>query len=621
MPTAADPVSRSTRAIVTRLALGLLLLAAYVALERALPRGAVEFAYVPDIFQPLPWAAIRGAPYEQVARYGLRLALVAPALALLAAGAGRAASIAPPAAHWVARAATTATWAAPALVGVLMLGVLQARPLTDDELTYAAHARVLARGELADTSLPRFGQEAFTIHTRRGVSSKYLPGEAAVQVPGVLVGVAPVAHVPLLLLTLVAWRTLVRREAGAPLADASTLLLALSPLLLLTSATGLSHATTLALVVLAGLGASLARDRPLSGALTSAVALAMCAWVRPQVAAAALSTLGVWTLVRLVRRRAFVALAALAAVLAASAGAIAAYDYWLTGSATTLPWSLYHPQERLGFGRPLEGSSWVHTPLRGGGNVLLSLLRFDAFFLGVPGTLALLALAARHARGSHLRPWVALAMAEALLLVLYYSPGIGETGPIYAYEWSLLGALVGASGLVSAIERWGRRALVWTVVVAVAGTAGFCAEQAARLRRQVEVVHGPARRIVASLPRPALLVHEHAPQEMLFLGWVYSFPLRQRSDADAVVTFPRGGPGMVAALRARFPGRRCLYLRMVKTERGARSEVRGCDEARPLLERPAALAGPPLMLPSTARRLGLVSRRLGADRARPREIR
>jgi hypothetical protein len=185
---------------------------------------------------------------------------------------------------------------------------------------------------------------------------------------------------------------------------------------------------------------------------------------------------------------------------------------------------------------------------------------------------------------------------------------------------------------------------VWTAVALAVGTASFCVEQAARLRRFVELVHRPVERIVAALPAPALLVTEHSPNEMRFLGWIYSFPVRQRADTDPVVTFPRGRPGMVEALRRRFPERECFYLRQVRgdDEEEARreigthragerrpaaataasealagrpvrtfpqgavtSELYRCDAAAALLARPAALPGTPLRPTPTARSRGL----------------
>jgi len=95
--------------------------------------------------------------------------------------------------------------------------------------------------------------------------------------------------------------------------------------------------------------------------------------------------------------------------------------------------------------------------------------------------------------------------------------------------------------------------------------------------------------------------------ESIHPGWVFSFPVRYRSDRDLVVTFPRHGSEVVKALRARFPGRHCYYYRV--ENRTLQPQLLECTAAEDLLARPYEIPGPSILLRSTAYKLGFGSPR------------
>src|SRR6185503_18273920 len=95
--------------------------------------------------------------------------------------------------------------------------------------------------------------DVFTVKTLVGYTGKYLPGEGIVQILGVVVGMAPLLHLPLLALTLYSFHRALLLRSGARIADFGTLALALSPMVMLTTATGLSQSTSLCMIALAGL--------------------------------------------------------------------------------------------------------------------------------------------------------------------------------------------------------------------------------------------------------------------------------------------------------------------------------------------------------------------------------
>ena len=327
-------------------------------------------------------------------------------------------------------------------------------------------AALLAEGKIAEATVPPFAPEPFTIWTPRGFTGKYLFGEPLVQTAGVRVGLPALLHLPLHLLVLVAWFAQVRRAAGERLAAWSTLLLALSPLLVINTATGLSHTTTLAGVVVAGLGwsqvadAAASRGEWLGGAALVGVGVGWVAAVRPQVAIPVGLVLGAATAFVLLRRRRFAALLLLGGAVGVFGAAILAYDQWLTGSARTLPWYLYRPIERFGFGLVLEGTPYVHDLRKALENLVVTAVRLDMWWLGWPlGGLLLLVLwwvAGRPLAFGSMRVWLLVGVAVVLFNMAYYSTGVSETGPIYHFELLLPMSLLGGAALASGLDRWPR---------------------------------------------------------------------------------------------------------------------------------------------------------------------
>lgn len=582
------------------LGLGAALAAWYFVFERSLPRGPEEFVTWPPL-EPLPFAPLRGFTVEQLARLGGRLVLLGPALVLLSWSLARLLPWRAPEPRELRRLALLAGALGLAVCAWLMLGVLRGRALLDDELTYAMQAQLLSEGRLTEDTVPRWGGELFTIWTRRGATGKYLFGEPLVQAAGYRVGLPALLHLPLFALTLWAWFLAVRRRSGESTAAFSVLLLALSPMLLFTSATGLSHATSLACVALAGLGLALAEDGlALPGALLAGSALGFLVTVRPQVAIPIGAVLGGALLLLLVRRRKVLA----AGVLALSAGAfvllVALYNRFLTGSYLALPWDLFRPSERYGFGRALQGDEFVHDGWTALENLVVTAVRLNGWWLGWPLSLGLLAVwwyTGRRLEGARL--WLLTGAALVLFHVPYYTTGVSDTGPVYAYELVLPLSLLGGFALGGAFERWPRATAAVLAVHLVVGTASFVVEQGARVSRMVALVHGQSDAVLEQIPPPALLLYESAPQESIRLGWINSgFPRRERSERAAVVIYPRSGARPTRELRTRYATRHCYYYR-VEPER-LRPELRRCEDAEALLARPYRLEGPALALRSTA---------------------
>lgn len=606
-PSGVPPASIDRRALlVTTAVLGIALLLVYDWLERLLPRGPQEFAYFPFMVEPLPFAPMRGFTFEQLARHVLRFGLLGPAfIALAVALAGLAPQLRPPV--WARRRLMLLALTGFSVIvsALVMTEVLRGRAIVDDELTYDYQASLLAHGQLGETSVPPWNWEPFTIWTRVGATGKYLFGEPLVQTLGTLMGFPALLHLLLAPLALWAWYRALEPQLGGTIAAWAVALVGISPMFILTNALALSHTTTLTCFALAGLGCEWLRSgvRPLAGALLAGTALGFSLAVRPQVAVPFGAVIGIVALWGTWRRRQLTATGLLAASTGLWVALIALYDKVLSGSLTTLPWYLFKPTESFGFG-DVGGIPFLHTPWTAIENLLVSLVRWNGWWLGWPLSLGLVLawwVLGRPLAGA--RVWLAAGAALVALNFLYYSPGISETGPVYYFELLLPASIVGAHAIVRCRERWPQAASAVLIVHLALGTSSFLTENVARLHRLVETIHGPLETALTVVEPPALLIHENQYAESVRFGWVWSFPLRERAETDPIVTYPRGSAKYVQLLRQRYAGRQCWYYRYHPQTHA--SELRRCEEVEPLLAR-GAIDAEPAHVPSTAERMGLL---------------
>lgn len=582
------------------LAAGTLLSLAYLGWFFGRTLDASEFGYAPFTPEPLPYSPMRGFTYEQLWGHVARVALLLPGLLLATLGLSR---LRPLAFRTTSRRVLQASAALSlGVTASVMLGVLRGRAISDDELVYRMQATFYAAGKLTGPELGFTPPDYFSVATRLGYTGKYLPGEGLVQVLGALAGVPALMHLPLLALTLFVWHRQVALRHGERSADFATSALALSPMVMLTAASGVSETTSLCAVALAGLGLEWARSsRPYAGALLTAWAVSFGMAARPQSLLPVGLVLVPWLAWSLVRQRKLAALGLFALLLGAGAVALGAYNHALSGSPLRLPWYLQCTIEHYGFGRVWQYDTFEHTPWTALENLGVVLVRLNAWWLGLPCSLGVLVLAAwlRTPLGRFREWWVAAA-AIVLFEALYYSPGASDTGSLYHHELVLPGSLLAAAVVEAALARAPALATTGLALHLALGTGLFLADETARLSRLVTAIHADSDAALAKLKAPAVLFHESKPSELLVAGWLFdSFPRRYRGLRDPVVTFPNLPERGRNAVLGAYPGRACYYYR--RHPGSAAAELYRCEDARALMDRPYGLDDErPLWTPPTA---------------------
>jgi len=555
------PARSSLARPIAGVVIGALLVVVGLAAIASIPRSPGEFAYLARTFGPMPFAAMRGFTWEQALDHVYRVVLVGPGLVVLGLSLARWTPVWQPSERDARRVAAIAAIVGALLACIATFLVFRGHALTDDELTYAYQASCLLDGRIGRPGLPGDHPplEPFLVTSDVGVTGKYLFGEPLVQMVGVALGLPALVHPLLYVVTLAAFHRAVQRlTKSTRVAAWSVALLALCPMVVLCTGTAQSQPTSLACVALACLGfAELRQDRPIRGALTAGLALAFGLATRPQsVASAAL------VIVAATARSRPRALPALVLPIALGLGSIALYDRAVTGDALRLPWSLWLP-EHYGFGDVFDDGMFFFGPRDLLENLLVTLVRLDAWWMGWPLALGMVVLWQRADRPiAGTRLWPALAIAQTGVQLLYYSPGASDVGPIYFYELALPLAALGGAILDHWLLRAPRKAVALLVVHLALGTVPFYVTQVVRLERLLAVLYDDVDATLATLETPALVLHDPQCPVQHERGWIISlFPYRWRSTRDAIVTmvFPPN-PRALEETLVRFPERHCYYV-------------------------------------------------------------
>jgi hypothetical protein len=385
------------------------------------------------------------------------------------------------------------------------------------------------------------------------------------------------------------------------------MLVACSPMFVFTTATGLSQATSLACVVAAGLGYTLAtKDRPVLGALLVGMAIGYDLSVRIQVAVPAGAVFVSLTALSLIRTKRHAGLVALVAALALWAGLIGGYNWLLSGNPLKLPWFQVYPVERYGFGMVWDYDRFRHTPWTAFENLLVTTVRFNAWWLGWPSSLLAVWAWFRLGRPTEgARPWLLLGLAVILFEIPYYSTGVSDTGPVYHYELLLPGALLGANALRKAFATNAGATRAFLIAQFGLGWSSFMWEQGSRIDRLLHFIHDDVAAALAEVKPPAIVFVETRCNAATGRAWVNAaLPVRYHAANAPILTFERPPTRYVIPYLKHFPNRSCWYFNVSPITH--KPSVERCEKVADVFNQPLERDGDScIWVPSTATRLGL----------------
>jgi hypothetical protein len=453
-------------------------------------------------------------------------------------------------------------------VAILLLIILVVRgnPVVDDEPAYVFQAKTYLTGAMA-LPPPPAAESLKTIWMIVSPvwTTKYLWGHPVFLALGMLVGSPYAATVAMALGSLILLYHLGLQITSKNEATLAVVLVGLSPWFWFTSSTLLSHVSMLFLMLLFLVGWCHLQQRP---RWWLGVLLGLClGWaftVRPLTSVlfgipfAFILFLNLYRSVRtwLPSLVGFVAggIVVLSMVLY--------YNHVVTGSAFALPFTADNPLDSLGFGPkgPAAHSvpPYIHTPVAGLVNLVVTVMRANSWFLGWPiSFLPLLGLLALSKGRENPEPvfeadegtrpvwtqfdtfWCILVVSVCVGHILYYAPGMSETGPFYYYELLIPLSFLTAKGFSGAL--WYARltgyvqAIRFIRVFAVLSVVGsilfFVPEKAIHLRNLTGSSALPFRLANEVIQDKALVFLGNRP----FFGWIFGAPYPSPKLDDKII--------------------------------------------------------------------------------------
>lgn len=426
------------------------------------------------------------------------------------------------------------------IIAFLIIFVFQKTYVTDDENAYITQANIILGGHVLAPPPPV--EKSFTntfIITKNMLTGKYTIGYPALLAAGKwLTGSFYAA--PLLMALLTLWlfyfigRDIYGKEAGL----LAAFLLCVSPLFLLNASNFLSHASSLFFISLFTWAfIKGVRQNSAIWGIISGLAIGMAFHIRQLSAVGFAFPFVIWLAIRLFRTKnggsvnrflVFCIGGFIPCVLLTLW-----YNRLVSGSPFIFPFNHYDPTERLGFGAMLQDLRYTHTPLKGFQNLLVSAARLNLWFLGMPASLLLLLPAIflprteEQARADKFC-WLVIASFCAAYL-LYYSPGVPDTGPVYYFELLLPLCLLTAEGIKrmapfawdmnNLSNKLSRMALMFIIISLILSFLTFYPEKALHIASMTDKIKEPYDLVAKEVRQPAIVFIRSLPQA----GWVYGY--------------------------------------------------------------------------------------------------
>jgi|GEM_PF-522212 len=426
--------------------------------------------------------------------------------------------------------------------------VLGKTPVTDDENAYLAQAKILLGGHFLAPPPPveKNFTNTFIITSGGMLTGKYTLGHPALLAAGKML-VGTFYAIPIILDLLTIWLIYL---IGKEIYDSKTGILAafflsISPFFLLNASTLLSHAPTLFFLALFTLTFLKGIKRRGAGwGLLTGLSIGAAFNIRQMSALGFALPFVFWLLWKFFSHKEGSSHIPFILSCVVGFSALAIFTLWynrlVTGSPFTFPFNYYDPSERLGFGPMLQDLRYTHTPLKGIQNLLVSMGRFNLWFLGVPWSLLfILPVLLQKASLWADRACGFVILTFCVAYVFYYSPGVPDTGPIYYFEMLLPICLLTARGILLLMERTPLEGQQWTSenspffamprlssfaayflgVSLILSLITFLPEKVLFMSCLTEKLREPYELVEKSVEQPALVFIRSLPQA----GWVYGY--------------------------------------------------------------------------------------------------
>jgi len=420
------------------------------------------------------------------------------------------------------------------LIIFFIIFVFQKTYVTDDENAYVFQARIIEGGGIFAPPPPdekSFGN--IFIITHRIFTGKYTLGFPLIIALGHgITGSDHALPVLLAVLTILLVYLIGRELYSGPIALVAAVIFAVSPFFIFNAATLLSHGTTLFFLSLFVLGFFKGvRKNSWIGGLVSGAALGIALNIRQLTAMGFGLPFGIYLLWSIIRHKGRGGRFVLS--FATGFGLCVLFTLWynrlVSGSLFLFPFNVYDPNERLGFGSMLYDLHYIHTPLKGLENLLVSIGRLNIWFLGMPVSLLFLLPVIFSRRWEAPDRWcLALIASVFLVYIFYYSPGVPDTGPLYYFEILLPLSLLSGRGLFLWYEgmkslKEGKHLRIFVPVFFGVSLAlsfiSFYPERALHIMIMTDKLKEPYDLVERKVEKPALVFIRSLPR----VGWVFGY--------------------------------------------------------------------------------------------------
>ena len=449
--------------------------------------------------------------------------------------------------------------------------VFQKTYVTDDENAYVFQARIIEKGRLFAPAPPdeKSFDNSFII-TKKMFTGKYtLAFPMLIALGHILTGSNYTIPVLLAVLTIILIYFIGRELYGPRIALLSSFLLSVSPFFLFNAATLLSHAANLFFLSVFCLGFFRGvRKNSWIGGLVSGAALGSALNIRQLTALGFGFPFGVYLLWRFFKAGGRGARFILAC--ASGFGVCVFLTLWynrlLSGSPFIFPFNVYDPLERMGFGPMLSHLLYVHTPIKGLENLLVSFGRLNVWLWGMPVSfLFILPILLRRRWEVPDRWCLAIIASVSIAYIFYYSPGVPDTGPIYYFELLLPLSLLSARGIflvyeaLESLKGGNQLRLLAPVFFSVSfglGLVTFFPERALHIICMTDKIKEPYDVVDKRAVKPALVFIRSLPR----IGWVFGYRNRDPWLRAPLIFCKDLGPEKNWKVIQRFPDRNYYIL-------------------------------------------------------------